>query len=198
MLINVAGVDYEGLFSERRPEELRTIVRLNVEATIEMTRRALHYRDPIQPLHIINVSSLASFYPMPVKAVYAASKRFLLDWSLALNAELRGSGVTVTALCPAGMPTNASCIEGIAAQGLMGRLTTLNVGDVAARTLDRALAGRSIYIPGAINQMLRVLGALVPRSIVASLLDRRWRQARERRAETAPTPAVPTELIAAQ
>jgi short-subunit dehydrogenase len=197
MLINVAGIDFEGPFDERRPEELRAIVRLNVEATVEMTRSVLSYRDPARPLRIINVSSLASYYPMPVKAVYAASKRFLLDWSLALHAELHDSGVTVTALCPAGLPTNPSCVAGIAAQGLMGRLTTLNVGDVAARTLDWALAGRTTYIPGAVNQALRILGALVPRPWVAHLLNRRWRQARERRAGLAPAPTVAALVPAA-
>ncbi|MBN1400143.1 MAG: hypothetical protein JXA74_04855, partial [Anaerolineae bacterium] len=133
-----------------------------------------------------------------VKAVYAASKRFLLDWSLALHAELRDSGVTVTALCPAGLPTNPSCVEGIAAQGLMGRLTTLNVGDVAAGALDRALAGRPRYIPGAVNQALRALGALAPRPWVAHLLNRRWRQARARRASFAPTAVVPQPPVLAQ
>ncbi len=98
MLINVAGLDHEGPFDERQVSELTAIVRLNIESTIEMTRRVLPYRAPEQTLRIINVSSLAAFYPMPVKAVYAASKRFLLDWSLALRQELRGQDITVTAL----------------------------------------------------------------------------------------------------
>jgi short-subunit dehydrogenase len=176
MLINVAGVDYEGPFDERRVDELCTIVRLNIEATVEMSRRVLALRDPARTLRIVNVSSLASYYPMPIKAVYAASKRFLLDFSLALAQELRASGVTVTALCPAGMPTTPICIRAIDAQGFAGWATTINVGDVAARTIDMALAGRSVYVPGAINQALRLLGALVPPSVIASIINRRWRE----------------------
>jgi short-subunit dehydrogenase len=179
-LINVAGLDFEGSFNERKVEELRTIVRLNIESTVEMTRRVLQFRDPSEILRIVNVSSLAAFYPMPVKAVYAASKRFLLDLSLALGQELRASGVTITALCPAGMPTNPACIQGIAAQGFMGQITTMNVGDVAARTINRALAGRSVYIPGAVNQVLWFVGSLVPPSLVAFLINRRWRDAHQR------------------
>ncbi|MBN1311452.1 MAG: SDR family NAD(P)-dependent oxidoreductase [Anaerolineae bacterium] len=176
MLINVAGVDYEGPFDERKVDELHTIVRLNIEATVEMSRRVLPLRDPARMLRIINVSSLAGYYPMPIKAVYAASKRFLLDFSLALNQELRASGVTVTALCPAGMPTNPMCIRAIDAQGLAGQITTMNVGDVAARTIDLALAGRSVYVPGPINRLLRLLGVLVPPSLIAFVLNRRWRE----------------------
>ena len=45
-----------------------------------MTHNLIGLRDPLAPFHIVNVASLAAFYPMPVKATYAASKRFLLDW----------------------------------------------------------------------------------------------------------------------
>jgi short-subunit dehydrogenase len=179
MLLNVAGIDYEGPFDERGVDELHMIVRLNIEATVAMTRRILEFRDPARTLRIVNVSSLAGYVPMPIKAVYAASKRFLLDLSLALRQELRASDVTVTALCPAGMPTNESCIRGIAVQGFMGQITTVNVGDVAAQTIDYALAGRSVVIPGMLNQALRLLGALLPDSLMAGLLGKRWRQARQ-------------------
>jgi len=180
MLVNVAGIDFEGSFDDRRVEELQTILRLNVENTVEMTRRVLCYRDPARALHIINVSSLAGFYPMPLKAVYAASKRFLLDLSIALNRELRAGGVTVTALCPAGMPTTSDCIEKIAVQGFMGQVTTMNVGQVARKTVRAALRGRAVVIPGAINRTLRFLGGLFPPSFVAYLVNRRWSSSRAR------------------
>lgn len=66
LLINVAGIDFEGPFTERSPEELGTIVRLNVEAVVAMTRMVLPSRDKARTLRIVNVSSLAGFYPMPV------------------------------------------------------------------------------------------------------------------------------------
>ena len=179
MLINVAGLDFEGAFSERKIAELRTMIRLNIENTVEMTRRVLLHRDPAQMLRIINVASLAAFYPMPIKAVYAASKRFLLDLSMALNQELRPSGVTITALCPAGMPTRPDCIELIEAQGFMGQITTRNVGDIVARTIDLALKGRAVYIPGFVNQVLWFAGSLVPPAILASLINRRWQKAHQ-------------------
>lgn len=179
MLLNVAGIDYEGPFAQRGLAELQTILRLNIEASVLMVRRVLEHRDPSRELHILNVSSLAGYSPMPIKAVYAASKRFLLDLSLALRQELRDAGVTVTALCPAGMPTNASCIRGIMAQGLMGQLTTVGVGAVAAQAIDAALAGRAVCIPGALNQALRLCGALIPAPLLAALIGARWRRAHQ-------------------
>ena len=129
---------------------------------------------------IINVASLAAFSPMPAKATYAASKRFLLDFSLALREEVRELGATVTVLCPAGMPTTADCIHAIEAQGWLGQITTQDTGSVASETLNRALKGRALYIPGAINQALRLLGSLVPASFAAALVGSRWSAARHK------------------
>jgi short-subunit dehydrogenase len=181
MLINVAGLDYEGLFCEQRREHIRAIVRLNIEATLEVTHALLEHTDPAVPFRIINVSSLAAFYPMPVKATYAASKRFLLDFSLALRDEIRSRGATVTVLCPAGLPTTEHCIQAIQAQGLAGQLTTQDIGKVAAKTLDHALQGHAVYIPGFLNQALQFLGGMVPRAGLASLIGKRWRTANHKR-----------------
>ncbi len=185
MLVNVAGGDDEGLFHKRRREQIRAILRLNVEATLDVTHAMLALRDPLTGFRIINVASLAAFYPMPVKATYAASKRFVLDFSLALREELRPLGATVTALCPAGMPTTAECVQAIEAQGLMGQLTTQDIGRVASQTLDAALKGRAIVIPGGLNRALQFLGGLAPATWAAHLIGRRWQAAWRKRQPTA-------------
>ena len=181
MVINVAGLDFEGSFYEQPFEKIRTIIRLNIEGTLEVTHALMQQRDPVRTFRIINVASLAAFYPMPVKATYAASKRFLLDFSLALREELRDVGVTVTALCPAGMPTTPECIESIESQGWMGALTTQNTGSVAAGTIDSALKGKAVYIPGVLNRILQALGGIVPAPIIAWIVGERWRLAHERK-----------------
>jgi len=184
-LVNVAGLDVEGVFRERTLEELRSIVRLNVEGTLEVTHSALAAADPMQPFWIVTVSSLAAFFPIPVKATYAASKRFLLDFSLALRDEVKSRGATVTVLCPAGLPTTPFALEGIDAQGLMGQLTTRNVGYVARLTIDQALRGKTIVVPGFLNQFMRWAGSLVPPVVLSGLLGKRWRAALQNRKDLA-------------
>jgi hypothetical protein len=179
-LLNVAGLDHEGLFRERSREEISAIVRLNVEATLIVTHALLDFKDPVTPFRIVNVSSLAAFFSMPVKATYAASKRFLLDFSLALRNELREQNVTVTVLCPAGLPTTAECITAIEAQGIMGQLTTEDIGKVANQTIEAALHGRAIVIPGFLNQALKSLGGLVPSTSLAEIVGWRWRMAHQK------------------
>jgi uncharacterized protein len=174
-LINVAGLDFQGPFLERSTQEMREILRVNAEASLELTQFALRLRDADRPFRLINVSSLAAYSPMPTKAVYAASKGFLLSFSLALREELRDSSATVTVLCPAGLATNDESVRDIEAQGLLGRLTTVDVGRVVACTLDRALRGRAMCVPGLANQFLRLLKYVLPPTAGARLLAARWR-----------------------
>ena len=182
-LINVAGLDFEGAFRDRSREDIRGIVRLNVEGTLEVTHSLMEVMDPMQPFWIITVSSLAAFFPIPVKATYAASKRFLLDFSLAFRDEVKSQGASVTVLCPAGLPTTSSAIEGIEAQGLIGQLTTQNVGRVAKLTVDKALKGKAVVVPGFLNQFMRWAGSLVPPALLSRMLGKRWRTARKNRDE---------------
>lgn len=85
MLLNVAGIDHEGGFTTQGFDNIAEILRVNIEATLRMTYKALSIRRKTGRFYIVFVSSLASMYPMPLKATYAASKRFLFDFSLALG-----------------------------------------------------------------------------------------------------------------
>ncbi len=181
MLINVAGVDHEGRFMDQSASQIQSILRLNIESTVSLTHAILPLRHPLEPFHLINVASLAAFYPMPIKAVYAASKRFLVDFSFALREELRSAGISVTVLCPAGMPTNRECIKAIEGQGFAGQITTMDVGRVAYLTLNAALAGKAVLIPGRINSLLQFLGELIPPSLIAHQIGIRWDSVRKRR-----------------
>ncbi len=177
MLLNIAGLDNEGGFMTLPGEKIADIVRLNIEATLRVTHAALSVRKKAEKFYIVNVSSLASLYPIPLKATYAASKRFLLDFSIALGQELKNENVWVMALCPGGLATTPEALHGIAAQGIWGSLTTNKLGQVAERTITRVMAGRRVYIPGAVNRTLSILGSMAPPSLVARLLYKRWLQA---------------------
>lgn len=180
MLLNVAGIDYEGGFMDRGRANILSIVSLNIEATLRITHAILERRRTGDRFYIVFVSSLASMYPMPLKATYAASKRFLLDFSIALGMELQASNVKVMALCPAGLPTTAESIRGIAAQGFLGNITTCGLEGVARKTITHALRGSGIFIPGFVNKMIRALGLLLPSRVVASLILARWNGAQKK------------------
>jgi len=186
MLLNVAGIDCEGGFTERSSKELKSMIGINIEATIALTHEVLARRDKLvceglKPFYIVFVSSLASLYPMPLKAAYAASKRFLYDFAYALGSEVEHKGVRVTTLCPGGLATNEESIAGIAAQGFWGNMTTGSVEIVARQSINKVLRGKRTYIPGILNNTLGAAGKLLPRALIAWAIRRRWQKARSSR-----------------
>ncbi len=177
MLLNVAGIDFEGGFLDREYGRISAIIRLNIDATLRMTHAVLSIRNPSRKLYIVFISSLASMYPMPLKATYAASKRFLLDFSMALRQELKEKNVRVMSVCPGGLPTTPDTISAIAAQGFWGSVTTNHLEKVANQTVTRALKGKGIYIPGTLNKGLNTVSKLFPNPFIARLLYSRWKKA---------------------
>ncbi len=177
-LINVAGTDHEGAFLERTRDQILQLVRLNVEATVDLTHEILNLRDPDRKFMLINVCSLAAVSPMPFKATYAATKRFLLDFSYAIREEIKEFG-TVTALCPAGMPTTPENMEAIFAQGFWGKVTTMDTRTVAHLTLNDALKGKDVVTPGWLNQAIQAGSRLLPVAWTTRVAGDRWRTAQQ-------------------
>ena len=180
MLLNIAGVDFEGSFEGRDREDVAKIVSINDEATLRITHAALELRRRSEKFTVVFVSSLAAMFPMPLKATYAASKRFLLDFSLALRREMKAEKVNTLALCPGGLVTGNGAIKGIEAQGLWGELTTNKLERGARKTIEKALAGKNVYIPGVLNKALCSAGKIVPRSWAADIVYWRWNTAQKK------------------
>jgi short-subunit dehydrogenase len=176
-LINVAGMDREGEYAEQGLALARTMMQLNMMGAAECITRIIPLREKGRRLTVINVASLAAFQPMPYKALYAASKRFLVQLSLGIREELRPHDVAVSVLCPAGMPTTRSCIESMEAQGLLGLLTTMNAGAVADHALRQAAAGKAVIIPGGLNRLMHASSRLLPEALTCRLLAKKWRTA---------------------
>jgi hypothetical protein len=104
LLVNCAGFGKFGPFTQLAEKDNANMLRLNCLATLEMCYRALPYMHP--GARIINIASVAALLPQPGLDVYAATKRFVLDFSRGLDAELSGTGIHVTAVCPKFMHTN--------------------------------------------------------------------------------------------
>ncbi|MDD3212137.1 MAG: SDR family NAD(P)-dependent oxidoreductase [Eubacteriales bacterium] len=184
MLLNVAGIDYEGGFMRRERETIAKIVSMNDTATLRISHAVLERRKKDARFTVLFVSSLASMFPMPLKATYAASKRFLFDFALALRQELKDQNASVTVLCPGGLATTNEAMEGIAAQGFWGTATTNKLEKVARKIVEDTQRGKAVYIPGLINRSFAFLGAVVPRSAVAAIVYNRFKGAQKAWLET--------------
>jgi len=105
LLINNAGLGEHGPFDSADRERLAPLLEVNVTALTHLTHLLLPMLRSQSPSGILNVSSVAGFYPLPEMAVYAATKAYVTSFSEALRMELAPEGITVTALCPGPVPT---------------------------------------------------------------------------------------------
>jgi len=106
VLINDAGFATGGPFHHADPARELEQVRVLVEAVVALTSAFLPAMVARRRGAILNVSSTAAMQPMPYGAGYSAAKAYVLNFSEALHQELRGQGVTVTALCPGPVRTD--------------------------------------------------------------------------------------------
>lgn len=164
VLVNNAGFATYGPFAQTSLAAELEMMQLNMVTLTHLTKLLLPGMLQRRDGKILNVASTAAFQPGPLMAVYYATKAYVLSFSEALADELRGSGVTVTALCPG--PTRSGFQE--RAQMEESRLVSGRIMDVdtVARAGYRGLmSNRTIVIPGMQNKVLAFAVRLVPRSL---------------------------------
>ena len=170
-LVNNAGFASYGPFAESDLDRELAMIGVNVAALTHLTRRFLPGMLARGQGRILNVASTAAFQPGPLMAVYYASKAYVLSFSEALAEELRGSGVTVTALCPGptatGFQERASLEESRLFQG-----TLMDARTVAAVGYAGLKAGKRVVIPGARNWLLAEAVRFAPRRAVTGMVRR--------------------------
>ncbi len=168
ILVNNAGVAETGAFAEIPLERHEQLVQLNVAALTSLTRLFVAPMVARGRGRILNVASVASFQPVPALAAYAASKAYVLSLSEALCEELRGTGVTVTALCP-GITRTELVDRAQSESSAAERLPEFLIGDaksVARDGYQACIAGRPVIAPGLPNLLGTTLVRMYPRWLV--------------------------------
>ncbi len=162
-LVNNAGVVTLGRFEDSDAEAERALLRLNCEALVMLTRAALPPLIRAGAGIVVNVASAAGFQPTPGWATYGASKAFVISFSEALFDELRGTGVSTTAVCPGPVATE---IFGEHERRRRPPPHELTVEQCVNTALSAALRGRAVVIPGRMNALVALGSKLAPRSLV--------------------------------
>jgi len=103
-LFNVSGFGTFGAFKDIDIERWDNMIDLNIKSLVDMTYYSIKYMS--KDSHIINISSMSAFAPLPYLSVYAASKSFVLSFTRGINAELKKEGIHAHALCPYWTNTN--------------------------------------------------------------------------------------------
>lgn len=165
LLINNSGFGAYGCFPEPNLQHQLELVDVNVRAVLHLTGLLL----PLLKRRggtVLTVASTAAFQPTAYMAAYGASKTFVLHWSLALNEELRGTGVRMLAVNPGPTATQffrrAGLQPGSVADGL-----SMSCDEVVMAALRALAAGRSQVVTGWKNKVSAFAGSIVPKPLAA-------------------------------
>jgi uncharacterized protein len=170
-ICNNAGLGTVATLLKAGVEREQQVVRLNVEAVHYLTGAFLERMVDDGAGAILNVASIAAFQPLPGFATYAASKAFVQSFSEAVHAELGGTGVSVTCLCPGLTHTDFGANAGGGEQE--GKLPEFLFGEapgVARAGVEAMIAGRRSAIPGLANRASMLGGRMTPRSLLLPLV----------------------------
>jgi uncharacterized protein len=170
-LANNAGFPVFGLFVETDLQTELEMLQVNVVALTALTKLFLKGMVERHSGRILNLASTAAFEPGPLMAVYYASKAYVLSFSEALANELRGTGVTATALCPG--PTRTGFQKrGVMEDSRLVQGQIADAGSVALAGYRGLMAGKTIVIPGFSNKLIPWVVRLSPRGVVTRVVRR--------------------------
>ena len=174
ILINNAGLGHLGPFTDYTYEFYQQLIRLNIESVVLLSRLFIPELRKNKESYILNLGSIASFYPIPYKVAYAGSKMFVYSFSRALREELKKDHIKVSVLCPGPIITNQNVIARIRKGGFWGRLSCMRAQKMAETTLNKLFRGKAVIIPGTVNKILTWMNYFLPPSLQQKILARKF------------------------
>jgi uncharacterized protein len=162
-LVNNAGFGVGGEFLKTDLAQELNLLNVQLAAMLKLTKAVLPQMVARKKGRILNVASVYSFAPVPFQAVYSACKAFLLTFSESLREELKGTGVTVTALCPGTTRTEFRARAGIAHRNDAAGASAEAVAKIAVR---QTLRGKHLVVPGFAHRVFVFVARRLPVSVV--------------------------------
>jgi hypothetical protein len=178
VLVNNAGFGSNGLYSDLPIERELEMIRLNIQALVELTSYVLTDMQLLRKGYILNVGSVAGFLPGTYMATYYATKNFVNSWSEALHEELASEGIRVSVLAPGPTSTEFAQVAKIN-QSLLFKSGVASSQQVAHQGWLKMKRGQAVIIPGLKNKLMifslrfaprwaiRKISALINRNPVA-------------------------------
>lgn len=165
VLVNNAGFANNGKFAQMSEEAMLEEIQLDITSLTQLTRLHLPGMIARKNGKILNVASTAGFLPGPNMAVYYASKAYVISFSEALAEEVRGTGVTVTVLCPGATATGFQERAKVETTPLF-RFPMAKAADVAKAGIDGMMRGKPMVVPGIMNKLVTIAPKISPRRLL--------------------------------
>jgi len=177
VLVNNAGVLAQGRFAAMRAASHQQMIDLNISGLTALLSAFVPAMVARGSGRVLNVASIASFQPVPTLATYAATKAYVLSLTESLSEELRGSGVSMTALCR-GFTATGMLDQAVGANPQVSRIPGFLIGDVndvARQGFEACMKGEVICVPGVVNQAAMLASRSTPKWLlrrISGLLGR--------------------------
>ena len=163
ILFNNSGFGDYGRFQDLNPDKQLSMIDLNIRAVVDLTHKLLPSMEK-RGGAVVNIASVAAFQPTPYLATYGATKAFVLNWSLALNEDLKGSTVRTLAVCPGPTRSNFFKAAGFTSPPMAknGPGLDMTSEEVADLTLKALAKGKTLLITGGKNKLIAFFGRSTP------------------------------------
>jgi short-subunit dehydrogenase len=148
ILINNAGTSFEGPFEKCSLEFYEKSMQLNMVAVVSLTRLFITDMKELPEGYILNVGSVASYFPIPYKSVYSASKMFVLSFTRSLREEFKKTNIRISAVAPGPVITNRRTAISAIEKGKFAQMMHSRLNYVAQYTVDKMLQNRAVIKPG--------------------------------------------------
>lgn len=167
ILINNAGIGFNGEFNEIDWQKQLDIINVNIISLTKLTKLILKDMINEKEGKILNVASTGAYQPGPLISVYYASKSYVLSFSQALREEVKSKGINVVTLCPGATKTNFSKRAG------KGDLdVAMSAKEVAECGYKALIKDKAICIPGFMNKILVFLSKVSPTTLNAKIVKK--------------------------
>jgi hypothetical protein len=175
LLVNNAGVGFEGKLENLSVDLIDEMILLNVRASTLLTFLFLPEMKKLEKAYILNISSFGALTPLPNKCVYAATKSYLLYLTNAINYELKGTSVHALSVHPSGVSSERA-LDNIRRSSFIARISTLTPEEVAQLSIKNMLAGKKFIVPGTVTKIYYYLGLLLPTFMILNLVSKVFRK----------------------
>jgi uncharacterized protein len=169
VLINNAGYGQYGLFEESDLDRAMQMLELNIVTLTALSRLFVVDMVRRRSGRIMNVASTASFQPVPLMTLYAATKAFVLSFSEALNNEVSDRGVTVTALCPGPTTSGFQDVAAMHEARMVDQRLMATSADVARYGYNAMMQSRTVAVHGTLNKLMTFLVRFTPRGVIVRI-----------------------------
>ncbi|MFT7298033.1 MAG: short-subunit dehydrogenase [Sphingobacteriales bacterium] len=175
ILINNAGMGSVGPLEKFDSDFYGKMISLNITPMVQLVRE---FAEDLKKNkgHVVNISSLASYNPIPYKAVYAATKTFVYSFSRAIREEFKPENVGVTVVCPGGVITNERVREAINKGGFFARISAISPQQVTEDIWDGIVKNKAVVIPGKWNKFFFSLSSLFPATLKPPIIAKIFRK----------------------